>query len=175
MYNESYLAHFGIKGMKWGVRRYTDKDGNLSAAGKARYNKDGKKKKPLEMTNLQLKKSTERLNAENRYIAALKESNNNKTSHKIGRSIAQAGATFVAYFGTTKLMNAISNGEFFNNTTRNLEIATLLSIASGLNTWNIKSGSANSMVMPDERSEELKNKYALELDKLRTKPQFNHP
>ena len=28
-----YLAHFGIKGMKWGVRRFQNKDGSYTAAG----------------------------------------------------------------------------------------------------------------------------------------------
>ena len=28
------LCHSGIKGMKWGVRRYQNKDGTLTAAGK---------------------------------------------------------------------------------------------------------------------------------------------
>lgn len=32
-----YLAHHGIKGMKWGVRRYQNKDGTLTAEGKQHY------------------------------------------------------------------------------------------------------------------------------------------
>ena len=37
------LYHWGIKGMKWGVRRYQNKDGSLTPAGKKRAaNYDGK-------------------------------------------------------------------------------------------------------------------------------------
>lgn len=32
-----YLVHHGIKGMKWGVCRYQNEDGSLTAAGKQRY------------------------------------------------------------------------------------------------------------------------------------------
>ena len=35
------LCHWGIKGMKWGVRRYQNKDGTLTAAGKKHYAGDG--------------------------------------------------------------------------------------------------------------------------------------
>lgn len=34
----TYLAHHGIKGQKWGVRRYQNPDGSLTAEGKKRYN-----------------------------------------------------------------------------------------------------------------------------------------
>lgn len=38
--NETYLAHYGVLGMKWGVRRYQNEDGSLTDAGKKRYNED---------------------------------------------------------------------------------------------------------------------------------------
>lgn len=34
---ETYLQHHGILGQKWGVRRYQNKDGSLTSAGKKRY------------------------------------------------------------------------------------------------------------------------------------------
>lgn len=34
-----YIAHHGIKGQKWGVRRYQNPDGTLTDAGKKKYSK----------------------------------------------------------------------------------------------------------------------------------------
>ncbi len=32
-----YISHHGILGMKWGIRRFQNKDGSLTSAGKRRY------------------------------------------------------------------------------------------------------------------------------------------
>ena len=37
------LMHFGIKGQKWGVRRFEDSSGHLTPAGKRRYDDDAPK------------------------------------------------------------------------------------------------------------------------------------
>lgn len=37
--NETYISHSGIKGQKWGVRRFQNEDGTLTEAGKERYGK----------------------------------------------------------------------------------------------------------------------------------------
>lgn len=38
------LYHSGVKGQKWGVRRYQNKDGTLTPAGKKRYARDAREK-----------------------------------------------------------------------------------------------------------------------------------
>lgn len=47
---DDYLAHHGIKGQKWGIRRFQNPDGTLTAEGRTRYlssngqlTKEGKK------------------------------------------------------------------------------------------------------------------------------------
>ena len=38
---ESDISHYGVLGMKWGVRRYQNEDGSLKAAGKKHYDEVG--------------------------------------------------------------------------------------------------------------------------------------
>ena len=57
-----YLAHFGIKGMKWGVRRYQNKDGSLTPAGKRRYSEDYSEKQRIRDRKIYGKGAEKRIN-----------------------------------------------------------------------------------------------------------------
>lgn len=70
------LAHYGIKGMKWGVRRYQNKDGSYTSAGLKRRRqtssdyeetKDLRKKSYKELSDSELKRLNKRLNLESEY------------------------------------------------------------------------------------------------------------
>ena len=71
----NYIQHHGIKGQKWGVRRYQNADGTLTAAGKKRRkepNADSLKKQEMRedvknrrtMSDADLKKKIERVKME---------------------------------------------------------------------------------------------------------------
>ena len=45
LWEDNYLAHYGIKGQKWGVRRFQNPDGSLTEDGKKRYETEGERDK----------------------------------------------------------------------------------------------------------------------------------
>lgn len=49
-YGNYDLAHHGILGQKWGVRRYQNKDGSLTNAGKERYSVSERQKEAIKQT-----------------------------------------------------------------------------------------------------------------------------
>lgn len=95
------LCHFGIKGQKWGVRRYQNPDGTLTEEGKrrqakqearqqtkqakaeARIAKKNRRKYNLSgLSDDELSKRTARINAEKNYISAQMELNKLNPKHK---------------------------------------------------------------------------------------------
>lgn len=59
--NETTLQHWGIKGMKWGVRRYQNKDGSLTELGRKREKEMNEKLKSAKKENETLRKENETL------------------------------------------------------------------------------------------------------------------
>lgn len=64
------LVHHGIKGQKWGHRRFQNPDGSLTPAGKARYSKppspDKVRRNVDKMSPAELNAAIERINTDRR-------------------------------------------------------------------------------------------------------------
>lgn len=76
MYTEDYLEHHGILGMHWGIRRFQNKDGSLTSAGKNRYKTDegdGDGEKKPKMTSAEKKAAKAEVKAAKAEAKAAKE------------------------------------------------------------------------------------------------------
>ena len=123
---DSYIAHHGIIGMKWGVRRYQNKDGTLTNAGKARYSTDsdagspapnsgvGKKtdtssKSVSEMSDEELRSRLNRINMEDQYNAAMAKRNpqKNQRVNKLVNDLAEQAVRNFAQKGIEKLVKKV--------------------------------------------------------------------
>ncbi len=110
---EYELCHWGVKGMKWGVRRYQNKDGSLTPKGRKRYaepHEDHKRahdNKPIsQMSTKELQERNNRLQQEQNYKRLTQKTSIGQKAVKA--FIATAG-TIVAIEGAAKVYQRVGN------------------------------------------------------------------
>jgi len=109
---ENTLKHYGILGMKWGIRRFQNPDGSLTPEGKRRYYGEKKysrdyvysrllkTKNYKNMTDKELKRLTDRLQMEKK-LRELKASEILKGAEYL-KAIAGLGTTAATIYGITQ-------------------------------------------------------------------------
>lgn len=141
-FNEhNYLCHYGIKGMKWGMRRYQNPDGSLTPAGKARYG-GGK----AEEYRVKLLRKANKMNKHGEYENAIKKiksvsneelaqelANRDKKAKRTG-GYSAAGAGAVAFIGNIAQVKAADDNGVTIAQTTNVPLTMLVSYFAGKGT-----------------------------------------
>ena len=101
---DDFLAHYGVKGMRWGYRRQSD--GSVKPSGKTPKSEDHEasralmKKRPSQMSNSELKKLNERMQLEQTYSQLMA-----KQGSRIGRGQGHVKTVL----GVTKTLSEVYN------------------------------------------------------------------
>ena len=115
---EQYLQHHGIKGQKWGVRRYQNEDGTLTNLGKRKIrNENYSDKQFKEDSNMYSKGAAKRINSKmndglgvrgarsseaDRINATRKTA---KTMGQVGKVVGGVGGAIGGYYLSNKVMD----------------------------------------------------------------------
>ena len=113
MYLSSFdtLAHHGIKGQKWGVRRYQDQNGTLTSEGKERYRTNQGTKEIIDNSDTYSKL----VGPHKRQYVKYGKSSGAKRGFLIGLGTGAAAGAGKTIFETVVNRNKLGSGEFTTN------------------------------------------------------------
>ena len=107
---ENTIRHHGIRGMKWGVRRYQNRDGSLTPEGKKRYS-DGVTSHVKSMSDQELRDRINRLQLEKQYKSLLEPEGQKKVNRgkKFVQDIIETSGRNVGTQLTTYVLGTLVN------------------------------------------------------------------
>ena len=118
--NERELIHYGVRGMKWGILRYQNSDGTLTAAGRIRDRMNRKrnlkraekvlkgspktvKRRLSQISDEELQKAVNRLQLESKYKTLTKPPDKHKRAKEIATKWLEAAGTKALESAATNL------------------------------------------------------------------------
>lgn len=134
-YGEDYLAHFGVKGQKWGIRRFQNPDGTLTEAGKKHYGiaaqefksqaeKDAAQKKFARKVEKEAQKLGSRIKKADREYQmkeAIEYDQKAKNAKRVGRAALAVALPAIGVAGITESSYNAKINQALTNASKTLE------------------------------------------------------
>ncbi|WP_337937557.1 hypothetical protein [Anaerotignum faecicola] len=160
---QNHLSHHGIKGQRWGVRRFQFKDGKLSIAGRKRYAEDGTEIKE-NSNNKKSGKSKKKGSAPNE--PTQKKDVKKMSDQEIRDAISRAKLEneYKQYFGSPEQEHKVSAGrQFVNQAAKKILLEPAIDAAAKGVRTSLDKAVTNSLTKKEESVRKLAKRDISEL------------